>query len=216
VDGQGGNRLILQGDLLDEEVGSSLTGTIGANHRTITLSPQFRHYAFRLDFRCQQGYVFCRVKIEKKTPTVWSTNQLLLSPGIGRGLVEQYLVRDNTTVVAAVRNPQSAEAKELSSLPTGTGSKLIVVKVDAGSDTDALEAVKSIKAEDVTSLDIVIANAGIFDTTAFVPTAEAVLWAQSSIYVICDALLELADIRVTPRATAYGRPVCSSSIAASA
>jgi norsolorinic acid ketoreductase len=81
-------------------------------------------------------------------------------------------VRDNTTVVAAVRNPQSAEAKELSSLPTGTGSKLIVVKVDAGSDTDALEAVKSIKTEGVTSLDIVIANAGIFDTAALVPVAD--------------------------------------------
>lgn len=88
-------------------------------------------------------------------------------------MVSKYLARDNVTVIAAVRNPSSSEATSLSELPTGESSRLIIVKIDASSDTDGKVAVESLSSQGVSALDIVIANAGIFDTAAFVAVAEA-------------------------------------------
>ncbi|KAJ5680249.1 hypothetical protein N7536_011388 [Penicillium majusculum] len=93
--------------------------------------------------------------------------------GIGRGLVSKYLARDNVTLIAAVRNPSSSEATSLSELPTGESSRLIIVKIDASSDTDAKAAVESLSSQGVSALDIVIANAGVFDTAAFTTVAES-------------------------------------------
>ncbi|TVY81853.1 Norsolorinic acid ketoreductase [Lachnellula suecica] len=84
--------------------------------------------------------------------------------GIGRGLLSVYLSRPNTTGVAAVRDPISATSISLSSLPLGPGSKLIVVKIDSSVTTDPLAAIDFLKSEHkVTSLDIVIANAGMVE-----------------------------------------------------
>ncbi|KAJ5210190.1 Short-chain dehydrogenase/reductase SDR [Penicillium cf. griseofulvum] len=94
--------------------------------------------------------------------------------GIGRALVSKYLARDNVTVIAAVRNPSSSEAT-LSDLPTGQGSRLIIVKIDASSDTDAKTAVESLSSQRVSALDIVIANAGVFDRAAFTTVAESTI-----------------------------------------
>jgi norsolorinic acid ketoreductase len=74
-------------------------------------------------------------------------------------------------VIAAVRNPTSPETTSLSNLPTGESSRLIIIKIDASSDTDAKAAVDSLSSRDISSLDIVIANAGIFDTAAFTTVA---------------------------------------------
>jgi len=87
--------------------------------------------------------------------------------GIGRGFVENYLARPDITVVAAARNPAGKDAQELLTLPTGKGSKLILVKIESTSDTDAVKAVETIKAQGVSHLDLVIANAGIFKSEAF-------------------------------------------------
>lgn len=92
--------------------------------------------------------------------------------GIGFGFVKKYLARPNTTVVATVRNPDSAEAQSIHDIPKADGSKVILVKLESSSDTDALDAVKSLKAEGITHLDVVIANAGIFKVEAFVPVSE--------------------------------------------
>jgi norsolorinic acid ketoreductase len=103
------------------------------------------------------------------------TTNILVSgatKGIGRGFVEKYLSRPNTIVVAAVRRPDSAEAKSLSEIPAASGSKVIVVKVESTSETDALEAVKTITAQGITHLDVVIANAGIFKSSAFIEVAK--------------------------------------------
>ncbi|KAK0635460.1 hypothetical protein B0T17DRAFT_502991 [Bombardia bombarda] len=82
--------------------------------------------------------------------------------GIGKGLLALYLAKPNHVVIAANRDPSHASSKALSDLPKGEGSSLIVVKVDATSPTDALEAVKSLeKDHEVDHLDIVIANAGV-------------------------------------------------------
>ena len=65
-------------------------------------------------------------------------------------------------MIAGVRNPEDETSRSLSSLPTGAGSKLIVVKLDSTSDTDAPAAISKLESEHgVTALDVVVANAGI-------------------------------------------------------
>ncbi|KAK0704570.1 hypothetical protein B0H67DRAFT_521694 [Lasiosphaeris hirsuta] len=81
--------------------------------------------------------------------------------GIGRGIAEIYLARPNHTVIAGARDPNHSSAQSLKTLPVGEGSKLIVVKLESASDTDAAEAIKTIQAAGIDHLDIVIANAGI-------------------------------------------------------
>ncbi|KAJ5730986.1 Short-chain dehydrogenase/reductase SDR [Penicillium malachiteum] len=93
--------------------------------------------------------------------------------GIGRAMVERYLTRENVTVIASVRNPNSPESVSLSRLPTGNGSRVIIVKIDATSDTDAKEAVNFLVSQGISSLDIVIANAGTFPTAEFTTVADA-------------------------------------------
>ncbi|CEJ58275.1 hypothetical protein PMG11_06939 [Penicillium brasilianum] len=95
--------------------------------------------------------------------------------GIGRGLVAKYLARNNVTVIAAVRNPSSSEATSLTHLSTGKSSRLIIVKIDATSDTDAQAAVELLSSQGVSTLDIVIANAGIFDRAAFTTVADSTI-----------------------------------------
>lgn len=74
-----------------------------------------------------------------------------------------FLARPNNTVVAAVRDPSNADSvASLKVLSVGTGSKLIIVKIDSLSETDAADAVKLLESEHgITSLDVVIANSGI-------------------------------------------------------
>ncbi|KAI1456583.1 NAD(P)-binding protein [Annulohypoxylon moriforme] len=79
--------------------------------------------------------------------------------GLGKALLETYLSRPNHVVIAANRDPQHPLSKALYDLPKGPGSSLIVVKVDASVETDALEAIRGLK--DIDHLDLVIANAGI-------------------------------------------------------
>ncbi|OTB08087.1 hypothetical protein M426DRAFT_317191 [Hypoxylon sp. CI-4A] len=100
-----------------------------------------------------------------------NTNILITgaSRGMGLGIARVFLARERTTVIAGVRDPESA-AKNLDGLSKGEGSKLIVVKIDSTSDTDAEEAVAHLRAsEGISHLDIVVANAGL--ATAIGPLA---------------------------------------------
>ncbi|KAH6884197.1 short-chain dehydrogenase [Thelonectria olida] len=82
--------------------------------------------------------------------------------GIGRGLTTAFLLRPSTTVIAAVRDTTKGPAKALSNLPTGNGSKLILVKIDSAVESDPATAVASLeKDHGIDHLDLVIANAGI-------------------------------------------------------
>jgi norsolorinic acid ketoreductase len=84
--------------------------------------------------------------------------------GIGKGIVSQVLVRPNTTVIAALRDTTDKTAKDLNTLSTASGSRLIVVKIDAASDTDAKDAVKTLQSQyGIQQIDVVIANSGILD-----------------------------------------------------
>jgi norsolorinic acid ketoreductase len=84
-----------------------------------------------------------------------------------------YLSRPDNTVVAAVRNPSSREARALGELPKAPGNTLVVVKIDSTSDTDAQEAVTDLTAaHGITKLDVVIANAGIFRVHAYTKVSD--------------------------------------------
>lgn len=85
------------------------------------------------------------------------------SRGLGKGLLEHYLVRPNYTVIAANRNPDDEKSRALAKLPKGDGSSLIVVKIDSTVKSDAAEAVKTLQASGVEHIDLVIANAAICD-----------------------------------------------------
>lgn len=81
--------------------------------------------------------------------------------GLGKGLLQRYLTKPNHIVIAANRDPGHATSKALTDLPTGPGSRLIVVKCDSSVESDALEAVKELTAQGIDHLDLVIANAGV-------------------------------------------------------
>lgn len=82
--------------------------------------------------------------------------------GIGKGLVTILLQRPTTTVIATVRDLSSNTTEELRQLHTAKDSKLIVLKLDSAIENDAFDAVTCLtQTHDITSLDVVVANAGI-------------------------------------------------------
>ena len=90
---------------------------------------------------------------------IFSNTSILL--GIGYGLLKSYLSRPNITVIAGVRDP-STSAKALKGLPTAAGTKLIIVKINSTSATDAKAAIEKLKGDNgIQKLDVVIANAGL-------------------------------------------------------
>lgn len=81
--------------------------------------------------------------------------------GIGKALVERLLQRPGLTIIAAARDEKKATAA-LSDLPKAEGTSLIVVTIDSTVDTDPADAVARLKQDhQITSVDVVIANAGI-------------------------------------------------------
>jgi norsolorinic acid ketoreductase len=82
--------------------------------------------------------------------------------GIGFALAAQYLLRDNTVVVAAVRDLKSATSLSLQELPRGTGSSVVLIPYDSASEQTIGTGINLLRDEKgVTHLDVVIANAGI-------------------------------------------------------
>jgi len=91
--------------------------------------------------------------------------------GIGRGLLELYLARPNHLVVAAVRDPNHATAKELSGLSKAGDTSLVVIKLDLTVPSDPVAAVETLSAtHGVKHVDILVANAGI--ATKWVKVSE--------------------------------------------
>jgi NAD(P)-dependent dehydrogenase (short-subunit alcohol dehydrogenase family) len=81
--------------------------------------------------------------------------------GLGKGLLQIYLAKPNHIVIAANRDPSHATSKSLFDLPTGTGSRLIIVKTDASIESDPFNAVKQLATQGIDHLDLEIANAGV-------------------------------------------------------
>lgn len=86
-------------------------------------------------------------------------------------LVKEFLSRDNTVVVAAVRNPENASSTlSLSGLPHGTESSLLIIKIDSADNSSARSSIASIS-DRINHLDLVIANAGILTHQGFLSDA---------------------------------------------
>lgn len=82
--------------------------------------------------------------------------------GIGRGLTEAFAARPSHTIIAAVRDADHSNTKSLASVPCGTNSRIIVVKIDSKSPTDAAAAASELKSRGgISKIDTVIANAAI-------------------------------------------------------
>ncbi|CAD6584064.1 MAG: hypothetical protein CYPHOPRED_002599 [Cyphobasidiales sp. Tagirdzhanova-0007] len=115
---------------------------------------------------------FAAPPLTSASPQVLHRQQILLpslvylvtgaNRGVGRGLVETLLARPNTTVIAAVRNTTNSSSRELSTLKCESGSRCILVKIDAEVDSDPAVAVSKLREEHgITCLDVVLANAGV-------------------------------------------------------
>ncbi|EWG55300.1 hypothetical protein FVEG_13322 [Fusarium verticillioides 7600] len=92
-----------------------------------------------------------------------TTNVLIsgASRGIGKGFLEHYLRRPQHTVIAALRDITSPNAKALLELPAGKGSRVILVQIEATSTTDSFDAANELEGPGITKLDVIIANARI-------------------------------------------------------
>ncbi|KAI3391501.1 hypothetical protein diail_7199, partial [Diaporthe ilicicola] len=123
--------------------------------------------------------------------------------GIGRGLFDHYVALPNNTVVAAVRNVEGAQ--DLLNVPyKGENTTVVVVKIDSSSRTDPFEAVKSIQAQGIDHLDVVISSAGIakLNTVEDMPLEELeeVLMINTfSVMLLYKATLPLLRKSSSPR-----------------
>ncbi len=127
------------------------------------------------------------------------------SAGIGRGLVETFLLRPNSTVIASVRNSADANSKSLLSLPTGENSKVIVIQLDIVSESSAQEAVKTLQEKyEISKLDVVIVTAGISKYYGIVietPPVEVVEHYQSNVvgtFIVFQATFSLLQMSEKP------------------
>ncbi|KAI1327086.1 hypothetical protein F5Y16DRAFT_372567 [Xylariaceae sp. FL0255] len=81
--------------------------------------------------------------------------------GIGRALVTQYLLQPDTIVVVGVRDPKSPTALSLSQLPTAEDSRVVIFTMENSSEEITGIGIRTLAARGITHLDLVIANAGI-------------------------------------------------------
>ncbi|OGM49490.1 hypothetical protein ABOM_001627 [Aspergillus bombycis] len=84
--------------------------------------------------------------------------------GIGLGFVKFYLSGQDNVVIACVR-PSQIRAISLQSIPTGPGSRLVVIPMESDSILSIAQGVHLIKENGISRIDVVIANAGISQAT---------------------------------------------------
>ncbi|KAK7409269.1 hypothetical protein QQX98_008579 [Neonectria punicea] len=94
--------------------------------------------------------------------------------GLGLSFTKTLLARNNTVVIAAVRDTLSPSALAMADISRGTDSELITVKIDGLDNASAASAITSLP-ESIGHLDIVIANAGVhrhFGSVSAMPIDE--------------------------------------------
>ncbi|KAM0526587.1 hypothetical protein ACHAP9_004769 [Verticillium nonalfalfae] len=103
-----------------------------------------------------------------------TTNVLITGAGrgLGRGFLTTFLARPNHIVIGSIRDLDSNTAKDLRAITPASGSRLILVKIEATSTTDPADAIRQIEAEGVSKLDVVIANSGITGTQGGLETVD--------------------------------------------
>ncbi|KAH9886772.1 NAD(P)-binding protein [Xylariomycetidae sp. FL2044] len=81
--------------------------------------------------------------------------------GIGNALARAYLAQPNCTVIGGIRNDTSPGVAALTECRKGEGSRMLLVKIESSSATDASRAVKEMESHGIDHIDILIPNAGI-------------------------------------------------------
>ncbi|KAK9422375.1 putative NAD(P)-binding protein [Seiridium unicorne] len=94
-----------------------------------------------------------------------STQEIVLVTGVTRGigaqLLDQLLARQNTKVIAAVRDLNAAATKRIVK-QSQTNQNLIVVKIDSEVQTDPQNAARVVRDQHgIDHIDVIIANAGV-------------------------------------------------------
>ncbi|KAI1269146.1 hypothetical protein F5Y18DRAFT_423393 [Xylariaceae sp. FL1019] len=85
---------------------------------------------------------------------------------LGEELLAHYLAKPQHIIIAAVQNQASSDTRDLRSLSRGSGSELIITKIDSGSPTGAAEVVEWLQREhNISRIDTVVVNAGIRNST---------------------------------------------------
>lgn len=98
-----------------------------------------------------------------------SSNKVVLitgaSRGLGFGLVQKYLALPGVQVVATARDPANAKAlQELTK--SHSASQLVVVPLDVSAEEAYPAALRLLEERGVRHVDVLIANAGVGETTA--------------------------------------------------
>lgn len=112
-------------------------------------------------------------------------------------MARAYLTQPNCTVVGSIRD--NASPAELQSSPKGEGSELLLVKIESSTPTDAVNAVKEMKAAGIDHIDVLIANAAISPPIEPIETVDLGVVAGTfqvnalgplALYQACYSLLE--------------------------
>ncbi|KAI9675998.1 MAG: putative secondary metabolism biosynthetic enzyme [Caeruleum heppii] len=136
--------------------------------------------------------------------------------GIGRGIVETYLSRPGSVVVAAVRDPSHPTAQSLVQESSGKPGKLIVVALESIDEAAPFVAVKELTTKHgITHLDVVVANAGISqDATPIAQVSLSVLRRHVDVnaygtLALFQAVLPLLKKSKQPKFVTIGSPLGS-------
>lgn len=152
------------------------------------------------------------------TDTMSNTVYLITgaSRGIGKALVETFIARPNTTVIAAVRDPSAASSKSLNSLRKGPSSELIIIALDSSDESGASKAVSELQSKhSISHIDVVIANAGIsedFSPIAKMPLASLKKHVEVNSYgpvTLFQAVLPLLEKSKQQKFVGVGSPLGS-------
>ena len=117
-------------------------------------------------------------------------------------MARAYITQPNCTVVGSVRDDSAPGVVELKALPKGDGSRLLLVKIESSTPTDATNAVKEMEAAGIDHIDILIANAGVSPAIEPIETVDLGVVASTfhvnalgplALYQACHSLLEKSN-----------------------
>ncbi|KAL4988009.1 putative sterigmatocystin biosynthesis ketoreductase stcE [Aspergillus falconensis] len=135
------------------------------------------------------------------------------SRGLGKGLVQAFLLRPNSVVIAGLRNCAS-QASALDDLARGENSSLIPVQLDSASKFDPVEAVSTLQRNHgITHLDVVIANAAIaanYGPASTMPVEYLETHMQINAYAVLllfQAARALLQAAASPQFICVGAPI---------
>ncbi|KAH7066486.1 hypothetical protein FB567DRAFT_542234 [Paraphoma chrysanthemicola] len=123
--------------------------------------------------------------------------------GIGKALAATYLSYPDHVVIGTVRDPKAPKAEELKSLPTGSGSRLLLVGVENTNLSDPKKAVEAIEAAGIDHIDIVIANSAISIGAAPLEIADPKAFTESfNVNVLSGVVLFQAVSKLLTKSSA--------------